>query len=138
MASRQPARRQVRQAQAHPAARQALDATVRAGAIRYERARHLPRLIRAGPDEYAGDDAETARAIVARLVHALNAERRRGRSGHWTYDMNRHIALMQALAAERASLARLTETPPRPAQGNEATRLADLPAAAGKIGRGNT
>lgn len=111
MAPRQPVRRQARRAQAKPAARESLDATVRAGAIRYERARHLPRLIRAVPEEIAANDAETARAIIARLVRALNGERRRGRSGHWTYDMNRHIALMQALAAERATLSRLTEAP---------------------------
>lgn len=86
------------------AARAARD-TVRAGAERYDRARHLPRLIRAVPGEFEGDDAATGAAIVARLTHALAAERRRARGGHWSYDLNRHIALMQALAAERARLA---------------------------------
>jgi hypothetical protein len=50
-----------------------------------------------------------ARAIIARLERALRAERHRARAGHWTYDLNRHIALRQAVAAEterRAALAR--------------------------------
>ena len=89
------------------AARRAHAETLRAGAIRYERSRHLPRLIRAVPSEYSDDDRETAERIIGRLARALAAERRRGRSGHWTYDMNRHIALKQALAAERAHLRKL-------------------------------
>lgn len=44
------------------------------------------------------------RAVIGRLVRALRAERRRGISGHWTYDLNRHLALKQALASERAGL----------------------------------
>jgi len=44
--------------------------------------------------------------IVRRLERALRFERRRGRSGHWTYDLNRHLALKQALASERAGLVR--------------------------------
>lgn len=52
--------------------------------------------------------AEGRRTIVRRLERALRAERRRGRAGHWTYDLNRHLALKRALEAERAALARLT------------------------------
>ena len=50
------------------------------------------------------EDARPAarRAILARLARALRAERNRGRAGHWTYDLNRHIALRQAYVAERA------------------------------------
>ncbi|WP_453960670.1 hypothetical protein [Amorphus suaedae] len=44
------------------------------------------------------------RAVIARLERALRAERRRGISGHWTYDLNRHLALKQALASEHAGL----------------------------------
>jgi hypothetical protein len=90
---------------------QALAEIERAGQQRYERARHLPWLARATPDEIASSDPEVTRAIVARLARALRAERRRGRAGHWTYDMNRHIALTQALAAERQRLGRIS--PPR-------------------------
>ena len=48
----------------------------------------------------------TRRAILTRLARALRAERNRGRAGHWTYDLNRHIALKQAYAAERALMAK--------------------------------
>ncbi len=43
-------------------------------------------------------------AIVAGLERALRAERCRARSGHWTYDLNRHIALRQAYLAEAERL----------------------------------
>ncbi|MDJ0931795.1 hypothetical protein [Breoghania sp.] len=43
-------------------------------------------------------------SLVSRLAKALRGERRHGRAGHWTYDLNRHIALMQAYRAERALL----------------------------------
>ena len=42
--------------------------------------------------------------ILDRLERALRAERNRARSGHWTYDLNRHIALRQAYLAERQRL----------------------------------
>jgi len=78
---------------------------VRAGAGLYERRRHLPWLAKATPAEIESDDPATGHAIIARLERSLRAERRRGRAGHWTYDINRHIALSQALAAERARIA---------------------------------
>ncbi|PTW57689.1 hypothetical protein C8N35_110168 [Breoghania corrubedonensis] len=71
-------------------------------AARHEalRLRTLARLIGAEPGE--GESAQ--RAVVARLAKALRGERRRGKAGHWTYDLNRHIALLQAYRAERALL----------------------------------
>ena len=69
----------------------------------YERERHLPRCLPVGPDEIAD-----RRRILARLARALRSERSRGRGGHWTYDLNRHIALSQAYAAERRDLDRMT------------------------------
>ncbi len=48
-----------------------------------------------------GDNSRTAStAIVERLRSALRNERRQGKAGHWTYDLNRHIALSQALNTE--------------------------------------
>ena len=78
----------------------ALERTIRAGAENYDRARHLPSLIRWDPFRPIRDDAETVENIVARLERALRAERNKARSGHWTYDLNRHIALRQAYLAE--------------------------------------
>ena len=82
-----------------------------AGSDTYDRARHLPWLVRAMPAELASADPSVSRTIIARLERTLRAERRRGKAGHWTYDMNRHIALMQALTAERHRLMTADLTP---------------------------
>jgi hypothetical protein len=65
----------------------------------------LVRLLPLGPDEIVGNEPETTRRIVLKLARALRVERARGRAGHWTYDLNRHIGLMQALKAEQERLA---------------------------------
>jgi len=83
----------------------------RAGAILYDRRRDLARLIRLDPFETLADTAETREAILASLRRALRAERNRGRAGHWTYDLNRHIALRQAYAAEAAGILRANRPP---------------------------
>lgn len=85
----------------------AVDITVRAGAIAYERGRDLPGLIRMDPRAARTETPADAEQIVARLERALRAERTKARSGHWTYDLNRHIALRQAHLAERRRLAAL-------------------------------
>lgn len=93
---------------AHPfgsfaaAAGASLDVVVETGAVLYDRKRHLARLIPLMPGEIDDQRPAARRAILARLARALRAERNRGRAGHWTYDLNRHIALKQALVAERA------------------------------------
>lgn len=84
------------------AARHALTVVIDGVAEHYDRARHLPRLIPVGPADVADDSPGGRRAILARLARALRAERNRGRAGHWTYDLNRHVGLAQAYAAERA------------------------------------
>ena len=66
-----------------------------------ERARILPRLVPVGPEDLA-DLGRGGRARVLRLlVRALRSERVRGRDGHWSYSLDRHVALVGALAAER-------------------------------------
>ena len=87
-------------------ARAAVEADVAGGAALYERARSLPRVLPLMPSECAGPEPQTTRAIVRRLADALRRERRLGRAGHWTYDLNRHIALAQAWKAESERLAR--------------------------------
>ena len=80
---------------------------LRAGAKHYERNRDLPGLAHLDPRDLAEDTIESAETILARLARALRAERNRARSGHWTYDLNRHIALRQAYLAESARLRRM-------------------------------
>jgi hypothetical protein len=84
------------------AAEASLSALFETGAAAYDRRRHLARLIPLMPGELEDARPAARRAILARLARALRAERNRGRAGHWTYDLNRHIALRQAYVAERA------------------------------------
>lgn len=70
----------------------------------YNRERDLPRLIRLWPDEVASDDPATLKQIVRKLHAALRAERQRGLSGHWTYDLARHSQLVCAYRTELQSL----------------------------------
>lgn len=52
--------------------------------------------------------ADTSRAgrlkLLTRLRLALREERRRGRAGHWSYDLARHAALLAAYRAETRRL----------------------------------
>ena len=91
----------------HLRAQGAMRRVLRAGAKRYERNRDLPGLTHLDPRDLAEDTIESAETILARLARALRAERKRARSGHWTYDLNRHIALRQAHLAESARLRRM-------------------------------
>ena len=72
----------------------------------YERWRCLPRLIRVEFSEMHDSSPACGRRILARLSLAIERERRRARTGHWSYDVNRHIALLQAMKAERELLTR--------------------------------
>lgn len=76
------------------------------GAEAYERSRILPRLLPLDPREFAEPSPALTRRICAALARALRRERTRGRAGHWTYDLDRHLALLQAYRAERARLTR--------------------------------
>ncbi len=70
----------------------------------YDRTAQLPKLIGLWPHELADtSEAGTAR-VVALLRKALRGERQRGLAGHWTYDLNRHLALIEALREERDRL----------------------------------
>jgi hypothetical protein len=73
----------------------------------YERARDLPKLLPLWEWELATpSEAEHAR-LLARLRRALRAERLRGLSGHWTYDLARHAQLLRAYRAEVAACLRV-------------------------------
>ena len=76
-------------------------AELKYGEQSYERARDLPGLMHLFPAEIARLEQQAPDAVLRALVRATRAERRRGRQGHWRYSLQRHIGLMQALAAER-------------------------------------
>lgn len=71
------------------------------GADRYDPSRHLPRLLAEEDWVRLWDARAEPEAVLARLGAALRSERRKARVGHWSYDLNRHIGLLQALKAER-------------------------------------
>lgn len=100
-----------------------LETIITSGEAAYGRARILPRLIPVSVDTAALDDLATAERIVGLLQRAVRSERTKGRAGHWTYDLNRHLGLIQALRAETATLrllrkrrARASVRPPAPAE----------------------
>ena len=66
----------------------------------YLREKDLQRLIPIAPDQILDRSEANQMHIVSLLARALRMERQRGRSGHWTYDLNRHIGLAQAFTAE--------------------------------------
>jgi hypothetical protein len=85
------------------AAYRAVDGVIANGRGAYDRGCMLTRVLPIGPDEITGVEPETTRRIVLKLARALRTER--ARAGHWTYDLNRHIGLLQALKAEQERLA---------------------------------
>lgn len=71
-----------------------------AGADAYVRSRDLPRLLALWPHEIEDRTTEGGLRLLAKLHRALRAERRRGRAGHWSYDLNRHLGLLSAYKGE--------------------------------------
>ncbi len=70
----------------------------------FERQTELPKLIGLWPSDLRDYSFEGTAKIIALLNKALRIERRRGSGGHWTYDLNRHLALSEALKFEKARL----------------------------------
>lgn len=74
-----------------------------ASARPYDRHTELPRILPLWPYEVDDETPEGRRKIVYKLRRALRAERRRGLSGHWTYDLARHAELLRIYRLELAS-----------------------------------
>lgn len=79
----------------------------------YSRMEQLPGLIGLWPRELEDYSHPGTMKIAALLRKALRRERMRGRSGHWTYDLNRHMRLVEALKSERARLKVLERALPK-------------------------
>lgn len=56
-----------------------------------------------GPDEIAGPEPETTQALLRKLARALRTQRRLARAGHWAYDLDRHMGLVEAWRRESGS-----------------------------------
>jgi len=66
----------------------------------YLRERDLPRLIAVWPGEVADQSRTGTIFLIRKLKNALRSERQRGRAGHWSYDLGRHLGLAKALKME--------------------------------------
>jgi hypothetical protein len=71
----------------------------------YDRRAALARVLALWPHELEDESPAARRMILAKLRRALRAERRRGVSGHWTYDLARHVELLRVYRAELAAVA---------------------------------
>ena len=85
------------------AAKDGLAGAIATGVAGWDRSR-LPRLIPVGPDDLADTSRAGRLAVLRRILGALRGERMRGRAGHWSYSLDRHLGLVQALEAERRAL----------------------------------
>lgn len=66
----------------------------------YDRLRDLPGLLPIWPAELSDFSLEGTRKLLVALRKATRTERLRGSSGHWAYDLGRHLALVKAYKAE--------------------------------------
>jgi hypothetical protein len=69
-----------------------------------ERRKRLTSLLPLWPAEIEDFSIQGRTRLVATLERSLRAERRRGLAGHWTYDLARHIQLLEAYRAEMRAL----------------------------------
>jgi len=75
-----------------------------ADASRYERSRDLPKAL-TFLSPLAEDHSELGtRYVIQKLCAAAGNMRSLGLQAHWSYDLNRHIAVLAALASEQLRL----------------------------------
>ncbi|MCH9764624.1 MAG: hypothetical protein K0U34_01340 [Alphaproteobacteria bacterium] len=66
----------------------------------YDRLRDLPALIPLWPRELRDTSQSGHLKLLSKLRQALRHERQRGLSGHWSYNVARHKALLDAYRYE--------------------------------------
>ena len=66
----------------------------------------IAKVLAVWPHEIEDETLAGRERLLARLRSALRAERRRGISGHWTYDLARHVELLRIYRAELAAISR--------------------------------
>lgn len=86
-------------------ARRAVETTLEARAAAYRRTEFLLGFPRLSAETIAAETEEAAQAVLREIASALRRER--ARAGHWTYDLDRHIALLVAHRAEQARAERI-------------------------------
>jgi len=87
----------------------------------FDREIELAKLIGLWPSELRDISADGTARIVGLLQRAIRSERKRGERGHWTYDLNRHIALSNALKAEQTRLRDLRQRTDHPQMAHQSS-----------------
>jgi len=64
----------------------------------------IARVLPVWPHELEDTSQSARQRILAKLRRALRAERQRGVSWHWTYDLARHVQLLRVYRQELAAL----------------------------------
>lgn len=82
-----------------------MNSSLEASAAAYRRRDFLRSFHRLSGETINAETFDAARAVLREIERALRAER--ARAGHWTYDLDRHIALVVAHRAEQARAERL-------------------------------
>lgn len=72
-----------------------------------KRRKRLASLVPLWPRDLDDTSRQGRVRLIALLERALRAERRRGLAGHWTYDLARHMQLLEAYRAEVQALRHL-------------------------------
>lgn len=70
----------------------------------YERSKDLAKLLPLWPKELADETMKGTETIIKKIRQAIRLERKNGRLGHWSYNLNRHVALINALKEETKHL----------------------------------
>ncbi|NMG38965.1 cytoplasmic protein [Chelativorans sp. ZYF759] len=85
--------------------REVLAHVERKAALRRQAARLVAFRLATGCDleEALDGPAEELRRMIVRLERLVERERLRGWARHWSYDLNRHIALCEALGELKSS-----------------------------------
>ena len=73
--------------------------------LEHDRRTAIAKVLALWPHELEDESPGARHRILARLRQALRAERRRGLSGHWTYDLARHVELLRVYREELAAVA---------------------------------
>jgi hypothetical protein len=77
---------------------------LRAPRLEHDRRTAIAKVLALWPHELEDQSPGARHRIIARLRQALRAERRRGLSGHWTYDLARHVELLRVYREELAAV----------------------------------
>ncbi len=70
----------------------------------YDRQKDLPRLIPLWPEELKDQTEIGTKKIIEKIYIALQVERRKAKTSHWSYNLTKHIGLLAALKAEQKNM----------------------------------